>query len=29
MGIVADSNVSGIEPHPCDYYEITVDLDVA
>ena len=29
MGIVSDADVSGIEPHPCDYYEITVDLDVA
>lgn len=29
MGIVTDSNVSGITPHPCDYYEITVDLDVS
>lgn len=27
MGIVADANVKGIAPHPCDYYEITVDLD--
>lgn len=29
MGIVAKSEVSGLEPHPCDYYEITADLDVA
>lgn len=29
MGIVADSDVSGLETHPCDYYEITVDLDVS
>ena len=28
MGIVARSGVSGIEPHPCDYYEITADLQV-
>lgn len=28
MGIVARVGVCGIEPHPCDYYEITVDLDV-
>lgn len=28
MGIVSRAGVSGIEPHPCDYYEITVDLDV-
>lgn len=26
MGIVTRSNVSGIEAHPCDYYEITADL---
>lgn len=29
MGIVSNADVSGIAPHPCDYYEITVDLDVA
>lgn len=29
MGIVSKANVTGIEPHPCDYYEITADLDVA
>ena len=28
MGIVARSGVSGIEPHPCDYYEVTADLTV-
>lgn len=28
MGIVTRANVSGIEAHPCDYYEITADLDV-
>ncbi len=28
MGIVSRANVSGITPHPCDYYEITADLDV-
>lgn len=28
MGIVSKSNVSGIEAHPSDYYEITVDLDI-
>lgn len=28
MGIVTKSNVSGIEAHPCDYYEITADLDI-
>ncbi len=29
MGIVAKAGVGGIAPHPCDYYEITVDLDKA
>ena len=29
MGIVSKAEVSGIAPHPCDYYEITVDLDKA
>lgn len=28
MGIVTKSNVSGIAAHPCDYYEITKELDV-
>ena len=28
MGIVTKSNVTGLEAHPCDYYEITADLDV-
>lgn len=28
MGIVTKSNVSGIEAHPCDYYEITADLNI-
>lgn len=27
MGIVSQANVTGLEPHPCDYYEITVDVD--
>ena len=27
MAIVSKSNVTGIEPHPCDYYEITSELD--
>ncbi len=26
MGIVSKKEVSGLVPHPCDYYEITVDL---
>lgn len=29
MGIVTRAGVTGIEPHPCDYYEITADLDKA
>ena len=28
MGIVSQANVKGLTAHPCDYYEITVDLDV-
>lgn len=28
MGIVTKSNVTGIAAHPCDYYEITAELDV-
>ena len=28
MGIVSQANVKGLVAHPCDYYEITVDLDV-
>ncbi len=28
MGIVSQANVTGLSPHPCDYYEITVDLDM-
>lgn len=28
MGIVTKANISGISAHPCDYYEITADLDV-
>lgn len=28
MGIVTRSNVKGMAAHPCDYYEITADLDV-
>ena len=26
MGIVSTSEVTGLAPHPCDYYEITADL---
>lgn len=28
MSIVSKDNVVGMAAHPCDYYEITVDLDV-
>jgi len=28
MGIVARKGVTGLTAHPCDYYEITSDLDV-
>ena len=28
MGIVTKSNIKGMAAHPCDYYEITADLDV-
>lgn len=28
MGIVTRANVTGMAAHPCDYYEITADLDV-
>ncbi len=28
MSIVSKSSVKGLAAHPCDYYEITVDLDV-
>ena len=28
MGLVSKANVSGLTAHPCDYYEITADLDV-
>ena len=27
MSIVSGEGVTGLEAHPCDYYEITVDLD--
>lgn len=27
MSMIAKSNVTGLVAHPCDYYEITVDLD--
>lgn len=28
MGIVTRSNVTGMAAHPCDYYEITAELDI-
>lgn len=28
MGIVTKADVSGMAAHPCDYYEITADLDI-
>ena len=28
MSIVSKSNISGMTAHPCDYYEITADLDI-
>ena len=28
MGIVTKANVTGMAAHPCDYYEITADLDM-
>ncbi len=28
MGIISKASVSGLTAHPCDYYEITVDLDI-
>ena len=28
MSIITKSNVTGLTAHPCDYYEITADLDV-
>ena len=28
MGIVTKSNVSGLEPHACDYYEFSAETDI-
>lgn len=28
MSMISKANVSGLTAHPCDYYEITVDLDI-
>ena len=29
MNIVTKAGVTGLAPHPSDYYEITADLDMA
>ncbi len=29
MSMIAKSSVSGLTAHPCDYYEITAELDIA
>ena len=29
MSMISKSTVTGLTAHPCDYYEITVDLDIA
>ena len=29
MSMIAKSGVTGLVAHPCDYYEITVDLDIS
>ena len=28
MGVVTMSNVTGMAAHPCDYYEITAELNM-
>ena len=28
MNLIARAGVTGLPPHPCDYYEITAELDV-
>ncbi len=28
MNMIAKANVTGLKAHPCDYYEITADLDI-
>lgn len=28
MSMISKSNVTGLEAHPCDYYELTADLDI-
>ena len=29
MSMISRAGVTGLTAHPCDYYEITVDLDIA
>lgn len=29
MNMISRKNVQGIQAHPCDYYEITVDVDIS
>ena len=29
MGMIMKSNVTGLTAHPCDYYEITAELDIS
>ena len=28
MSMISKANVTGLTAHPCEYYEITVDLDI-
>lgn len=28
MSMITKANVTGVTAHPCDYYEITADLNV-
>lgn len=28
MSMISKSNVTGLNAHPCDYYELTAELDV-
>ena len=28
MTMISRANVTGLTAHPCDYYEITADLDI-
>ena len=29
MTMISRANVTGLTAHPCDYYEITADLDIS